>query len=252
MNIDENHDDKIEYQIKNMLENVLGEDKIDESAFYTLTLSENIINYSSSEFNPKIKRAFTANEGQINKDFSQLIDSKNASQVKQTVKNPEFVFIDNNDQIDNKFNFQQYPLNNYAVSPVEYKLNVILDNGTSYNNLEQPNNFYQNYLKNPCSNQESNNNKFHLNFNNNLNCKSPNISLNNSYINYSKTPSPKLVNRVNCRINSPQIFNTPSSPYQMNSMILSKNNLGCNSYVSTKSNNNSYSRYKSFYLVLIH
>jgi len=73
MNIDDNQDDRIEYQIKNMLENVLGEEKIDESAFYTLTLSENITNYSSTELNPKIKRAFTAKIISISNNIQSII-----------------------------------------------------------------------------------------------------------------------------------------------------------------------------------
>jgi hypothetical protein len=245
MNIDDNQDDRIEYQIKNMLENVLGEEKIDESAFYTLTLSENITNYSSTELNPKIKRAFTAKEGTMKNNLSQLNESKNRSEIIQNLNNPERVFINNYPLVENHFNFQQYPVNNYGVGPVEYKLNVILDNRNTNNNNEQPVNFYQNYYNNPSPNLESNTSKFHLNFNNNnnLNYRSPNISLNNSFNHYSKTPSPKVVDRTNIRINSPQVFNAPGSPYQMNSMNFSQNKPNCNSFVSTRSLNNSSSRY---------
>lgn len=279
MNIDDNHDDKIEYQIKNMLENVLGEDKLDDSAFYTLTLSENITNYSTTELNPKMKRAFTAKEGKMKNNLSHLTESKNHSEIIQNIKNPERVFVNNHPQAERNFNFQPYPVNNYGVVPPnEYKLNVILDNGTANHNYEQPVNYYPNYYHNPSSNFESNPNKFHLNFNNNnLNYRSPNISLSGSFNHYSKTPSPKVVDRANSRINSPQIYNAPGSPqifnapgspqifnapgspqiynpprspYQMNSMNYSQNKLNCNSFVSTKSLNNSSSRYE--YVLIKH
>jgi hypothetical protein len=252
MNFDDNHDDKIEMQIKNMLETVLGEEKIDETAFATLGLSDNQIEFTSQDFLRKEKKAFTTVEKMPNEIIQlNVIDPSLNYMQTQNIRLPDnfyaknyetenSIFGDNNYKHSNIFQNHtfDYPHNNQMIQNPQRSFNKNYEPQNLNSNfmISQPNMMY-------ASNNSLNKNMFHFN-NNNVMYHSPNLSFNSSYMKNSASNSPENVyERGQRKFNTVQTNFPPSQQFHINMMQFKRNNLDYHhqNYVSAHSHNNSSS-----------
>ena len=219
MNSEDNLDDKIEKQIKNMLDNVLEDESINVDVFNTLSLSENHTDYSSQEFNRRDKRALSS--------IDKKKDIIHSNEIEQGINRNDKFFSYKKKSNETQYNSNHLSPFSNVISNRFYQMN---NSNINFRDEIQNYNLNANIVVTPC--ETLNFEKNHYLFNNRSGgYLSPNISFNSSRVNTSGSASPESVGQ-----SSNNKFN------YLNTNKINLNNEQNSNYFQNKSLNMSTSR----------